>query len=182
MKKTLLQIADEFEAAMLRAIDRETGEIIDEVAAAEMEDLSMDLDEKLLNCGRYMIGEQLEMQKIDGLIAHFKATKDRHQRHVEWLLRYMEAHCDQNTKFKLKEVDCHIRWTTSQRVEILMRAGAIPVEDSDLLEHVDPKFVRVVKSETTYSVDKKAAAPVLKEGGRIKGLKLGNYKKLKVTL
>ena len=63
-----------------------------------------------------------------------------------------------------------------------MRAGGIPVEGSDLLEHVDPKFVRVVKSETTYSIDKKAAAPYLKEGRAIKGLKLSNYKKLKVTL
>jgi len=89
MTRTLLQIADEFEAAMLRAIDRETGEIVDEVAAAEMEDLQMSLDEKMLNCGRYMIGEGLEIQKVNGLIDHFEAIKKRHQRHIDWLRVYM---------------------------------------------------------------------------------------------
>jgi len=180
MKKTLLQIADEFEAAMLRAIDRETGEIVDEVAAEEMLQLSMSLDEKLLNCGRYMIGEGLEIQKIDGLIAHFQATKDRHQRHIDWLRGYMAAHCDQDTNFKLKAVDCHIRWTTSQRVDLARDLRNI--EGEGLLNFVDNSFVRVVKSETTYSIDKKAAAPVLKEGGKIKGLYLFHHKKLKVTL
>ena len=180
MKRTLLQIADEFEAAMLRAIDRETGEIVDEVAATEMLALSMSLDEKLLNCGRYMIGEGLEIQKIDGLIAHFQATKDRHQRHIDWLRGYMEAHCDQGANFKLKAVDCHIRWTTSQRVDLVPAISSLQGEA--LLRGVDASFIRVVASETSYSIDKKAAAPVLKEGGTIKGLQLYHHKKLKVTL
>ena len=80
----------------------------------------------------------------------------------------------------MKAVDCHIRWTNSQRVDLTPVLREI--EGDALLKFVDNQFVRVVKSETTYSIDKKAAAPYLKEGRAIKGPQLYHHKKLKVTL
>jgi len=163
---------------MAAAIDRETGEIVDEVAAELMDELELSIEEKLLNCGKYLMGEKLEAEKIGLLIHRLAKRMAIHERHADWLLKYMSAHAPQDKKFKLKETGCHIRWVNSERVELEDRLLLMDGETA-LKGHVDPKFVR---TKTSLSIDKVAAKAELKSGKAVDGLRLTSHKTMKVSV
>jgi hypothetical protein len=149
----LFQIADEIERFMAEAIDYETGEI-DEGAAADLDALEMERDEKALAIARYQIGVLAEAEMVkkqrDRLDARAKVLTNQ----AGWLKGRLAAALPVGTK--LHDDVVKIGWRKSQAVEVL-DPDALP---GDCWKEQDPK------------IDVEGIKGRIKDGEEIPGAKL----------
>jgi hypothetical protein len=129
----LFEIADAIERFMAEAIDHETGEISAD-AAAKLDELEMERDEKALAIARYQIGVLAEAEMVkrqrDRLDARVKVLTNQ----AGWLKGRLIAALPVGTK--LKDDVVQIGWRKSTAVEVV-DPDALP---ADCWKPQDPKI------------------------------------------
>lgn len=151
-----------------------TGGELTEEQEKQLDELDLNLQEKLLHCALYYQGELAEAKAIEAMGKKLMARAKSHASRAEWLLGYMERHAPKDEKFRIRDARVEVKWGKSERVESVfddLRAAIVSGE-------IDPKYVR---EKIEQSIDKAAAKPVLKAGTPIRGLKLVEHTMLRVT-
>lgn len=140
----------EIDEAIEDLIDKETGEITDESALAELE---LARDEKIHNIAAYIINLRAEAAAAKERAEVFTARRKAAENKAESLQKYLERNLD---GAKWADADFKISWRTSQATEIIDEES-IPV---DYLIQQAPK------------IDKAGILRTLKMGKEIPGVRL----------
>lgn len=140
----------EINEAIDELIDKETGEITNESAMAELE---LARDEKIHNIAAYIINLRAEAAAAKERAEVFTARRKAAENKAESLQRYLERQLD---GAKWSDADFKISWRTSQATEIIDEES-IPV---DYLIQQAPK------------IDKAGILRTLKMGKEIPGVRL----------
>jgi len=144
------QIMDAYD----KAIDTETGEILDESLFSLIDELEMQRDEKIKNLGLWVKNLKSDVNSIDEEIKALQAMKERKKSKVSSIERYIQGNL-QGNKFDGGIVQISFRKTQS-----------VMVED---IERIPDAFKRV---KTTIEADKMALKEALKNGEIIDGAML----------
>jgi hypothetical protein len=113
--RPLFEIADAIERFMAEAIDHETGEISED-AAARLDELEMERDEKALAIARYQIGVLAEAEMVKKQAERLAARARVLTNRADWLEGRLAASLPVGTK--LKDDVVQIGWRKSQAVEV----------------------------------------------------------------
>ena len=164
----LYEISDKIEQVLAAGTDRETGEISDEALAA-LDELESAFDEKALNVGCYIKGEEAEAEAVAAEAKRLMARAKIHERRAERLRSYLSghlaAHSHPSEQPRLANARCEIRWRKSERVEV-PELAALP-----------PAYVR---EKVTREADKSELRKVLKSGISVAGASLVEHWALEV--
>lgn len=139
---------------LMKAIDEETGEIIDEQAYEELNSLSMQKDEKIENILLWVKELKAEAEALKAVKMSYAERQRAAEAKAESLRKYVEGALD-GEKFKTTKVE--VAWRKSQAVEY---TGAI----TDLPE----EYLRIKEPE----INKTALSKALKSGVEISGATL----------
>lgn len=152
---TLYEINEAIMEAYEKAIDPETGEVIDDDLFQSLEQLQMEREAKCENVACWIKDLQGDAEKIkaeaNNLAARAKAAENKAERlkaYLEWALKGE----------KLKTPRCAISYRTSKAVEI----------DPEALAFMPERFLRFKDPEP----DKKAIGDAIKAGEEIAGCRL----------
>lgn len=140
----------EINEAIDELIDKETGEVLDESALAE---LALARDEKIHNIAAYIINLRAEAAAAKERAEVFTARRKAAENKAESLQRYLERQLDGQ---KWSDADFKISWRTSQATEIYDESS-IPV---------DYQIAQAPK------IDKAGLLRTLKMGREIPGVRL----------
>lgn len=140
----------EIDEAIEDLIDKETGEITDESAMAELE---LARDEKIHNIAAYIINLRAEAAAAKERAEVFTARRKAAENKAESLQRYLERQLDGQ---KWSDADFKVSWRTSQATEIYDE-NSIPV---------DYQIAQAPK------IDKAGILRTLKMGKEIPGVRL----------
>jgi len=150
-----MQIAPEIDALMDSAID-ETGEIVNEVALAQADDLIRERSVLLTDLAAWVKwAEQTRMAEIDARIEQLQKDKSRFGKAVEFAKKAITANLKEGDKLKTDDVS--VSWR---------KAEAVIVTDAAFLPE---RFQRV---KTTIEADKKALKEALTAGEKIAGVSI----------
>lgn len=148
-----LTIAPEIDALMESAVD-ETGEIINEVALSQADELIKEQTVLLTDLAAWVKwAEQTRIAEIDVRIEQLKKDRARFEKGVEFAEKAIRANLVEGEKLKTDEVS--VSWRKSESV-ICGDAAFLPA-----------KFQRV---KTTIEADKKALKEALTAGDKIDGV------------
>jgi hypothetical protein len=134
------------ENALLECIDPDTGEIMD---LARLEQLELDLQDKVKNIGLYIINMRAEIKAYKEQEDNFKAKRQRLEKKVESLSKYLENNIG-GKQFKFTEFEINHRKSTS--VEITN------VVDFELFAMEHPEYAKASKIEPDKACIKLAIA------------------------
>ena len=153
----LYEISDKIEQVLLAGTDKETGEISDEALAA-LDELEAAFDEKALNVGCYIKGEEAEAAAVEAeakrLIERAKLHGRRAERLRSYLSAHLSAHAHPSAQPRLANARCELRWRKSDRVEV-PELSALPAA--------------YVREKVTREPDKAELRKLLKSGVEIPG-------------
>lgn len=149
----LYEISDKIEAVLIAGTDTETGEITDEALAA-LDDLEGELEQKALNVGCYIKGEEAEAEAVMAEAKRLQARAQIHKRRAERLLKYLASHVEGQS---FKDARCQIGWRKSKAVE---------VEDVAKLPE------EYVRTKLTLEPDKTTLRKILSAGIEVDGAEL----------
>lgn len=161
---TLYEIKAEMEQAinnLLASTDEETGEV-EEACIHALEDLQMQMDEKLDNIGCYIKNLIAEAKVLKEEEQALKARREAKEKRAESLKNYMASVLD-GQKFESPRVVCS--WRKSESVAI---------ENLDLI----PDDFKVTKTEV--QPDKTKIKEALKAGGEVSGAYLNTKNNLTI--
>lgn len=163
---TLYEIDHGLAEAFEKAIDPETGEIIDEEAWAALEALKMAREAKLENVGLWVKDLLAEAAAIKNEEAALKARRQSAEKKAESLKGYLAYALDGQERFKTAKVA--ISWRKSETVE--------------LLDGVDPVTLPLEYQRVKVSVDpdKAKLKDALKAGAEIPGVELVEKQNLQI--
>ena len=157
---TIYEIDAQVAAAFGRAVDPETGEIINEKAAEELDKLQISRDEKIEAIGiayKNMKAERDGVKgEMDNLAKRYRAA-DRGMESCKWLAQYALN----GEKFKTSKVAFSYR-----------RSTAVEVTNIDLLPD---QFVKVEKT-----ANKTALKELLSKGGEVPGAHLEEHMSIQI--
>lgn len=152
---TLYEINKNIEEALEKAIDAETGEVVDDEMMEIFDHLLMDRDEKIENIGLFIkdlrAGADAIKEEAKKLTARARAAENK----AEHLSSYLEF-CLNGQKFSSPR--CAISFRKSKKVEF----------DENRLSEVPEKYLRYKDPE----LNKKAVTEALKAGEEVPGCKL----------
>ena len=152
----LYEISEELERAITECIDPETGEITD---PERIEQLQIDLTEKVRSIGLYIINLRAEIKAIKEQEDKFTAKRKSREKRLDWLLKYIERYAD-GKPFEFDEFE--ISYKPSHRVEIT------DFEAFSRYTESRPEFVKVGKIEP----DKTAIKSAIENGETVPGADL----------
>ena len=163
---TLYEIDHGLAEAFERAIDPETGEIINDAAWSELELLQMAREDKLENVALWVKDLNAEAAAIKNEEAALKARRQSTERKADSLRGYLAYALGGAEKFKTAKVA--ISWRKSETVE--------------LLEGVDPVTLPLEFQRVKVSVepDKTKLKDALKAGAEIPGVELVEKQNLQI--
>ncbi len=163
---TLYDIDHGIAEAFEKAIDPETGEVIDEQAWAELEALQMAREDKLENVALWVKDLNAEAAAIKNEEAALKARRQSAEKKAESLKGYLAYALGGAERFKTSKVA--ISWRKSETVE--------------LLEGVDPVTLPLEYQRVKVSVepDKSKLKDALKAGEEIPGVELVEKQNLQI--
>ena len=157
---TLYEIDQKIEAAIINAVDEETGEITEDFAL--LDELQIEREQKIENSGLYIKNLAAE---IESLKAEEKALYERRkskEKHAEWLKGYL-TYSLAGAKFETPKLALSFR-----------KSVVVDVADVDKLPE---EFKRV---KTTVDADKTALKEALKGGAVIDGATLDEKQNLQI--
>lgn len=150
-----MTIAPEIDALMESAID-ETGEIVNEVALSQADELIKERTVLLTDLAAWVKwAEQTRITEIDSRIEQLRKDRARFEKAIEFAEKAIRANLPEGQKLKTDDVS--ISWRKSESV-IVPDAAFLP-----------EKFQRV---KTTIEADKKALKEALTAGEKIEGVSL----------
>lgn len=152
---TIYEIDNAIIDAYEKAVDPETGEVIDEDLFSSIEQLQMDREQKCENVACWIKDLQGDAEKIKAEAKNLAARAKAAENKAERLKAYLEWALDGQ---KLKTPRCSISYRISKAVEI----------DSEALAFMPERFLRFKDPEP----DKKAIGDAIKAGEQIAGCKL----------
>lgn len=135
----LYDIDEKIEKLAEKAVDYETGEIIEGVAL-ELELLEMARDKKIENTACYIKNLSAEVAAFDAEIKTLKERKERTERRREWLERYLKGYLS-GEKFNSARVS--ISYRTSKSVNVF---GDIPDEYKRVKTIEEPDKTKIKKA------------------------------------
>lgn len=155
---TLYEIDHAISEAFERAIDPETGELIDEEAWARLEDLQMDREQKLENVALWIKDLNAEAAAIKAEEDALKRRRQSTEKKADSLKGYLASALGGSEKFKTARVA--ISWRKS--------------ETAELLDGVDPVSLPLEYQRVKVSVeaDKAKLKEALKAGKTVEGVEL----------
>lgn len=157
---TLYEIDQKIEAAIMNAVNEETGEITEDFAL--LDELQLEREQKIENGGLYIKNLTAE---IESLKAEEKALCERRkskEKRAEWLKGYLTYSLD-GAKFETPKLALSFR-----------KSVVVDVADVDKLPE---EFKRV---KTTVDADKTALKEALKAGALIDGATLVEKQNLQI--
>jgi hypothetical protein len=173
---TLQEINDEIEAIFHAHTDRETGEIDMDAVEAALEGLTVAREQKILNCGAYLIGLETEAEMVRACAEPHKkraAEYEERARILEAQAERFKAYIERNVEpgEKMKDARVRVSWRKSTRTRFDRDDEAAFCE-----RHRDePGLVK-----TTLSPRKSEIASALKTGEKVAGAWLEERQNLQV--
>lgn len=158
---TLYEINQKIEAAIMNAVDEETGEITEDFAM--LDELQLEREQKIENSGLYIKNLTAE---IESLKAEEKALSERRkakEKKAEWLKSYL-AYSLAGAKFE------------TPKLALSFRKSVVVVDVADV-DKLPEEFKRV---KTTIDADKVALKEALKGGAVIDGATLVEKQNLQI--
>lgn len=155
----LYEINDLIEKTIAEGVDRETGEISEELSA-RLDELGIERIEKIRHVMLYLKGEEAEAAAIQSVIDGLKKRKQVHDAHASWLRQYLERNTSEGDD------------VNDPRGRVYWKQSPGRVELTGTIDEVDPLYVKV---EVVRTLDKVNAKTALKKGP-VKGLKLAKPK------
>lgn len=152
---TIYEIDNAIIEAYEKAIDPETGEVLDDAIFASLEQLQMERETKCENIACWIKDLQGDAEKIKAEAKNLTARAKAAENKADRLKAYLEWALDGQ---KLKTARCSISYRTSKAVEI----------DPEALAFMPERFLRFKDPEP----DKKAIGDAIKAGEVIDGCKL----------
>lgn len=150
-----MTIAPEIDALMESAID-ETGEIVNEVALSQADELIKERTVLLTDLAAWVKwAEQTRITEIDSRIEQLRKDRARFEKAIEFAEKAIRANLPEGEKIKTDDVS--VSWRKSESV-VCGDAAFLP-----------EKFQRV---KTTIEADKKALKEALTAGEKIEGVSL----------
>lgn len=150
-----MTIAPEIDALIESAID-ETGEIVNEVALSQADELIKERTVLLTDLAAWVKwAEQTRITEIDSRIEQLRKDRARFEKAIEFAEKAIRANLPEGQKLKTDDVS--VSWRKSESV-IVSDAAFLP-----------EKFQRV---KTTIEADKKALKEALTAGEKIEGVSL----------
>lgn len=155
---TLYEIDHAISEAFERAIDPETGELVDEEAWAQLEALQMDREQKLENVALWVKDLNAEAAAIKAEEDTLKRRRQSTEKKADSLRGYLSYALNGAEKFKTARVA--ISWRRS--------------ETAELLDGVDPVSLPLEYQRVKVSVeaDKTKLKEALKAGKTVEGVEL----------
>lgn len=154
---TLFEINAALEAAFERAIDPETGEILDEQAKEELDNLQMFLDDKIENIACWIKNLKADAEALKNEKLAFAKRQAAAENKVKSLEKYLAYALGEGNKFQSAKVS--IGWRKSDTIQL---AEGKSVYD------IDTKYLKLAEPELKKA-DLKAA---IKAGEVIDGIEL----------
>lgn len=114
---TLYEISNAIMQAFNEAMDPETGEIIDESKLKELDNLQMQMDQKIENVGLWIKNLDAEEKALDAEEKSFKKRKEAAHNKKEYLKKYLKIALN-GQKFKSEDGKLAVSFRKSQAVEI----------------------------------------------------------------
>lgn len=151
---TLYEINNAVMQAFNDAVDPETGEIIDEEKLNELDDLQMEMNQKIENIGLWIKNLDAEEKALDAEEKSFKKRKDAAHSKKESLKNYLKVILDGN-KFKSEDGKLSVSFRKSQ---------AVNIKDMDDLP--------LMYLEQKLTPKKEAIKKALKDGEEVPGAEL----------
>ena len=152
---TIYEIDNAIIDAYEKAIDPETGEVLDEALLASLEQLQMERETKCENIACWIKDLLGDAEKIKAEAKNLSARAKAAENKAERLKAYLEWALDGQ---KLKTARCSVSYRTSKAVEI----------DPEALAFMPERFLRFKDPEP----DKKAIGDAIKAGEQIAGCRL----------
>lgn len=166
MSESLYAQANEIEYAVDACIDRETGEVTDEALAANLDELMSQGKEKILACGLFYRGLELESEKLKAEIDRLKKRKALHDRQAEKFKSYISRHAERfNGQETVKNELITISWRKSP--------GRVEVE-------VEPWNLDAAFQRIEIKADRAKIADALRAGDLVEGAKLVKETKMSI--
>jgi len=156
---TLYQIDREIEEIYDKAVDPETGELLDEeIAWDRLDELNMERERKIETVAEWHKNTQSEIREISYEIASLQKRKRRLEKKADWIEAYLRDALD-GQKFETARVEVSFRKSTY-----------VYIPDVDFAErYADFPFV---KTTVTYTVDKPKLRQLLQSGAEVAGAEL----------
>lgn len=154
MKESLYQIDKRIEEAFDKAIDMETGEILDMDAFAEFDNLQLQRDEKIENILLWIKNLTAEAEDLKKEKQAFEERMKSKQKKIESLKRYV---CQSLAGQRFETVRVLVTWRKSEVTEFNGNVYSLPEE---CITRKDPE------------VNKTALKKLLKSGMEIPGAQL----------
>jgi hypothetical protein len=162
---TIYEIDHAIAEAFEKAVDPETGEIVDSEAWAELESLQMDRDAKVEGVALWVKDLNAEAAAIKAEEENLKKRRQQSERKADSLKRYLGWTLD-GEKFKTAKVA--ISWRRSETVELdpEMDPAKLPLEFQKIKVDVSP--------------DKTALKEALKKGLTVEGVQIVEHQNLQI--
>lgn len=122
----LYEIDANLQAAFEKAIDPETGEILDEEMAKDFEQLAMDRDEKIENICLYIKNLKADAAALKAEKDAFAARQKSVEKKVDSLMNYLSGFLN-GEKYKAADGRAVVSWRKSQSVEV-KDVTKVPIE------------------------------------------------------
>lgn len=144
MAFSLYEINSQIEQAWGAAVDPDTGEIINEDALQELEQLGMQREEKLENLALFYKNLSAEAEALKAEKMRLAARQAAAEKKAEGIKKYIEASMDSAGGEKIKTSKVAIGWRKSESVQI--NAGAFLPDEYLTYKEPEPNKVAIKKA------------------------------------
>lgn len=144
MAFTLYEISAELEKAWNSAIDPDTGEIINEDALQELEQLGMQREEKLENLALFYKNLSAEAEALKAEKMRLAARQAAAEKKAEGIKKYITESMDSAGGEKIKTSKVAIGWRKSESVQI--NAGAFLPDEYLTYKEPEPNKAAIKKA------------------------------------
>jgi len=158
----LYEINRDLNNLILSAVDGDG--VIQEGFEADIDELSLAKEEKLLNCAKYIKNEMAFVKMLKDEEATLVTRRKQIEKRIEWMKNYVSSNMEAGEK--VKDSQAQISTIKSQVVEITNET-LIPKE---LCNHIPE----------SWKVDKNAVKSAIKAGNELEGAKLVDKLNLQV--
>lgn len=144
MAFSLYEINSQIEQTWGAAVDPDTGEIINEEALQELEQLGMQREEKLENLALFYKNLSAEAEALKAEKMRLAARQAAAEKKAEGIKKYIEASMDSAGGEKIKTSKVAIGWRKSESVQI--NAGAFLPDEYLTYKEPEPNKVAIKKA------------------------------------
>lgn len=116
MAFSLYEINSQIDRVWGAAVDPDTGEIINEEALQELEQLGMQREEKLENLALFYKNLSAEAEALKAEKMRLAARQAATEKKAEWLKQYLSQYMESGEKYKSAKVS--IGWRKSESVQV----------------------------------------------------------------